>query len=191
MPECVHRLGGVESIAGGDSLGHRHDHRLVSKLRLLDVLKVLLGGELTLREIYHVRRRLAVCAQYAGTCRQPAGVPAHDLNYGDRGNGIHAAVADYLLEGRSNVLRRRAESRSVVGFSNVVVDGLWNTNDADSYILCREVAVQLHNGVHRVISADVEECPDIVAVEHLCNAEVIRFVLVPVLQLESAGAEYR
>ena len=79
----------------------------------------------------------------------------------------------------------------MISFGHVVVDGFGNSHHLDTDILRNKIAVQLHDCIHRVVAADVEKRPDIVAVKHLCYAEVVAFVLVPVLQLKAAGAEYR
>ena len=89
---------------------------------------------------------LAVRAENAGACRQPAGVTSHYLNDGDGRDRINSAVADYFLKGRRYILCRRAESRCVVGLGNVVVDGLGNSDDLNVYPLFGEIAVQLHYG---------------------------------------------
>ena len=79
----------------------------------------------------------------------------------------------------------------MVGFGNIVVDGLGYADDLYVDALRCEIAVELHYGIHRVISADVEERFDIMAVECVEYLNIAFLVLLKIFQLEAARTEYR
>ena len=86
-----------------------------------------------------------------------------------------------------DVLRDRAEAGAAVGDRQVVVDGLRHVDrlDADSRSVLGELR-HLEAGVGRVVAAVVEEVADVVRLEHLDQALVLRAVVLEPLQLVAA-----
>ena len=82
---------------------------------------------------------------------------AHYLDYGHRFDGVYRAVADYLLNGGCHVLRRRAEAGCVVGDRQVVVDGLGYADDPHLRASADKEGGELDDGVHGVVTANVEK----------------------------------
>src|SRR5699024_4470113 len=88
-----------------------------------------------------------------------------------------------------NVLCGAAITGSVVGEHKVVVNGLGNPNKTDGAVDGHGVGAQLGNGVHAVVSANVEHSLNIVFLQDGEDGFVGIFILGKLRQLEPAGTQ--
>ena len=102
---------------------------------------------------------------------------------------VNVRVLIDLHQARCNVLGGAGVAGAVVGAIKVVVDLLGHAHDTALVADLLHVLADLIAGIHRVISAVVEEIADVVLFEYLKDALVIGVVLVGVLHLVAAGAE--
>ena len=70
----------------------------------------------------------------------------------------------------SNIFCRGTKPRAVIGSHQIVVDGLWCAHDTDilNVILCT-VCRKLINGVHRIVSSDIDKTVDFIFAEYIDN----------------------
>ena len=115
---------------------------------------------------------------------------AHDLDDRHGRDAVDARIADDLLRGRGHILRRRAEARRMVGDGQVVVDGLRHADHADVRADMVQIRRELHDGIHRIVAADVDEDLDAVGIERGEDLLVDVGILLKGGQLVAAGAEH-
>ena len=116
---------------------------------------------------------------------------AHDLHNDDHAGVVHVRVLIHLGAGGGDILRRAAEAGAVVGVVKVVVDGLGNAHDPALVARLLHKAADLVTGIHRVVAAVVEEVADVVLLEYLQNALVVRIVLLRVSHFVAARTQLR
>ena len=158
-------------------------------LKFYNIRYELLGVEGTFGKINKVG---ALAARYYGKrCRgsKPACIPAHYLNNCNSLKGINGGVANNLLHRGSYVLCSRAEAGRMVGNHKVVIYSFRNSDNTHLIIvICGELR-ELRHGIHRVVTAYVEEISYIVFFENLDKALVGLGLNVGRLHLLPAGAE--
>ena len=114
---------------------------------------------------------------------------AHDLNDADHARVVHPCVVVDLHAGGGNILRGGGVAGAVVGAEEVVVDGLGYAHDAALIAGLLHILADLVAGIHGVVSAVIEEVPDVVLLEDFKDALVIRIVHIGVSDFVAAGAE--
>ena len=181
-------LGDKAAIGIVDALGYG-DHAAAGLLvDALDVGKERVHVEISLGQVDEVGTR-AVLRRERGGGGQPTGVAAHDLDNADHARVVDVRVLIDLHQARRDVLGGAGVAGAVVGAIKVVVDRLGHAHDAALVADLLHVLADLIAGIHRVISAVVEEIADVVLFKYLEDALVIGVVLVGVLHLVAAGAE--
>ena len=121
----------------------------------------------------------------------PAGVAAHHLEHEHLGRGLRHRrdVERRFAHRRRDVLRDRAETGTVVGHREIVVDGLRHVHGDERIAQSLRDLRHLEAGVGRVVAAVVEEVADVVRAEHLDQPLVLRAILLEALELVAARAE--
>ena len=196
MAEDVDGAGGgtladVGPVGVADALADRDEDGAVFLKLGLDVGDKGVVGEGALGEVDKLGLIAAVEAGAGGGGGKPAGVAAHDLDDGDGGNVVDGDVAGKLGEGCGDVLGGGAEAGGMVGAAEVVVDGFRRAHDGDVKPLLAHELRELGDGIHRIVSADVDEIADIKLPEDLDNLLELGAVLFEGLELQAAGAESR
>ena len=79
----------------------------------------------------------------------------------------------------------------MVGCKKVVIDSFRNTDNSHLKVVILCVAGELVDGIHRVVTAYVEEISDVVLFEYLEHCGISLGVTLGILKLSSAGAECR
>ena len=184
-------LTNVSAIGKMNSLGHRDNNVGVLFERRSYVSKELVHIEVSLGKVNEVG---SDSVYYSSDCRRsgkPARITSHDLNDGNRLCGVYRAVANDLLHGRRDIFSRRSKSGRVVGNDKVVVDGLGNTDDSHLVIVSLRILGKLCNGIHRIVSANIEEVSDVVFLEYLKELFVNLVALSDLRKLLTARAERR
>src|SRR5690348_1327382 len=159
--------------------------------RLLHALQeaVLVEGDLGKQD--DVRWLAGFAAGEARRGRDPAGMPAHDLEdeYFGRGPRHGGDVKRRLASGYGDVLGDRPEPWAAVRVRQVVVNGLRHADAGDRIPQRLADLRDLEGRVHGVVAAVVEEITDVVGAENLDQPLVFRAVLLEALQLEPCRAE--
>ena len=109
---------------------------------------------------------------------EPACIPSHDFHDGDSEGIIDSHIPLQLRKGGGNIFGCRGKTRAVVNLHQVVVNGLWRSDDF--YILKllgTAVPGQLIHCVHGVIPAYVYEIGDIVFPKNINQNPVLGSVL--------------
>ena len=171
MTECVGSaalcsFANVCAVSGADTLGNGNDD-----VRMLFKCFFKIGIEIVeieryFGEIYEVG--LYVRIERGKSCRRrkPACITTHDLYDGNGFYGINGGVAEDLLHGGCDIFCGRAVAGGVVCAGKVVVDGLRYADDAHivADALCE--FGELRNGIHRVVTADIEEITNVKFLEN-------------------------
>ena len=116
-------------------------------------------------------REVNEVGSYAGkrgkgcSCREPACVTPHYFYNRDRLDGVNSRIEEDFLRDRCDILRRRAETGGVIRAGEVVVDCFRNAHHAHFKADGGAIARELCNGIHRVVSADIEEVAYVVFFE--------------------------
>ena len=126
------------------ALGDDHDRRVPGLEPVLHVADHLVDVERALRDEDHVR-----AAGQAGVQRDPARVPAHDLD--DQRPVVAFRRGVQPVDRLHGDVHRGVEAERVVGRAEVVVDGLRHADDGNA------LAVQPRRDAERVLAADHHE----------------------------------
>ena len=104
-----------------------------------------------------------------GAGREPAGGPAHDLDYA-AGAVVGGHAGDVLCDlhhGRGVVLGRATVAGRMVGVGQVVVDGLGHADASHREAPLDCLVMQLVVGILRIVAAGVEKITDVVRLEDI------------------------
>ena len=74
---------------------------------------------------------------------------------------VNRSICCNFADNRSNVFSGTSISGSVVSFYEIVINCLRNTDKTDLAICSGSIAGKLAYGIHRIISANVEEISDV------------------------------
>ena len=196
MPERIHRaalrpLADVATVRRPDALRDGDHHIRMPRLCRTDIREELLRGEAPLRQIDQIRENTRHIAASRRRCGQPPGIAPHDLHHRDRRHRIDRAVPQKLLHCHRNVLCRRTEAGRVVGSHQIVVNRFRDADDAHLPVRAAKICGQLGHRVHRIVSADIEEIPDVPLTEARQQCFVNGGILLRIRQLPAAGTERR
>ena len=173
----------------GNTFGNSY-HALAAVLLhyRFNVVLELVDGERNFGEIDEVCAETLVISK---ACRssQPACMSAHDLNYGDHRGVVNVSVQLKLHHRGSDVLSRAAVTGAMIGAEQVVVDGLGYADDSAFPARLLHELAYLVAGIHRVVTAVVEEVTDIVFLEYFEKSLVIGIVNLFGLELISYRTE--
>ena len=197
MAESVHivvaaaQLAHISAVRHLDALGHGDDYGILLLQKLLGILKELVDIEHCLGQIDGIRSLALLCLGKGGGTCQPPCVTSHDL---DDGDGLFLIVqtqgiADNLLGGSGDVLGGASEAGGVVGEGQVVVNGLGYAQELLLMSLQNRVVGQLLDGVHGIVSADVDECLNLQLVHDFEQLLINLRILMNLGQLIPAGAQ--
>ena len=196
MPKSVgaaysNALTNVSAIGKMNSLGHRdNDVGMLFESRSY-VSKELVHIEVSLGKVNEVGSDSVYYSSDCCRSGKPARITSHDLNDGNRLCGVYRAVADDLLHGGCDIFSRRAKAGCMVGNDKVIVDGLGNTDDPHLVIVSLGILGKLCNGIHRIVSANIEEVSDVVFLEYLKELFVNLVALSYLRKLLTARAKRR
>ena len=109
-----------------------------------------------LGEKYKIWRNSANILRQCSGCREPASVTTHGLDKRNVFAVVDATVAGELGGYRCDKSRCTTKAGGVIGSLEVVVYGLWHTDDTNSASNLRKVARQLVRGIHGIVATDVE-----------------------------------
>jgi hypothetical protein len=176
MPPRRHVAEGVQLAAGGGhrallrrgALGHDDDRGVLLLEPLLDVGADPVDVERALRDEDDVG-----AAGQAGVQRDPAGVPAHDLD--DQRAVVRLGRGVQPVDGVDGDLDRGVEAEGVVGGAEVVVDRLRDADDVEAS------GGQLGRDAEGVLAADRDQRVDAGLLE------VLPDLLDPVVDLHDVG----
>ena len=197
VAERVHIVGAAAGLAHigavrqADALGDGDEHGVLVLEQAAHLRQERLDVKGHFGQIDEIDALAVLALGQRGRAGEPARVAAHDLD--DRDQlllvGEAVAVADDLLDGGGDVLRRAAVARCVVGQGEVVVDRLGHAEEALRLAGEQRVVGELLDGVHRVVAADVDEALDVELVENVEDLDVDVLILVDGGQLVAAGAQ--
>ena len=173
-----------------DTLGNGHHAVALFLIDAVHVSQELIHVEVHLGEVHQVGT-CAVSGSQSGSASQPAGVTAHDLHDADHAGVIDAGVLIDLHAGGGDVLGGGGEAGAVVGAEQVVVNGLGHAHHAAVITNLLHILGDLVAGVHGVITAVIEEVTDVILLEDLQNALVIRVIHIGVRHFIAAGTQSR
>jgi len=159
----------------------------IALVLLLDALLDLRQELVLVERLFRHDQQVDMTAQ-AGGSRQPAGISAHGLENEDFLTRIDVDIQPGLQSGRGDELRRAGKARAVIGFHQVIVDGLraaYETVVLDAHLL--RIFAQRSDGVHGIVAAGVEHGFNVVFVEDLDQLLKIRNIVS--LQLVAAGSQ--
>ena len=113
---------------------------------------------------------------------------SHDLDDRDGFLLVDRGVEDDLADRGSDIFCSTSESRCMVGEDQIVVDRLRNSDEFHVTADLLRVAGELVDGIHGVVSADIEEVTDVHLTE-IVKDRRIDFTLEVCRKLIAAGAE--
>ena len=116
---------------------------------------------------------------------------SHDLNDAD-GGLLHAeglVVTDDFLHAGSDIFCRGTIAGAVVGYRQIVINGLGNAHETLRLVMCRRIIGQHLHRIHGIISARIEQALDIMLLHDLENLLVHILMTFNLGHLETAGAE--
>ena len=174
-----------------DALRDGDDDGLLDEAQVVDPVDERLGVEGDFRQVDEVRAVAVRVIGEHGRSGQPAGVTTHDLDDAEFRFGCTEGlvVADDLLHRGGDELGGGAVARRVVGHRKVVVDGFRDTDEFLVFSVHRGIVGQLLDGVHGVVTADVQEVFDVVLLHKEEHLLIGGFVAFDLRQLVTAGAE--
>ena len=158
-------LTNVCTVCKMDTLGNCDNNIGVLLKSRSYVSEELVHIEVSLGEIYKIGSDSVYDSADSGSGGKPARITSHNFNDGYSLGGVNRAVANDLLHCGGDILCRRAEAGSVVGYNKVVVDGLGHAHDSHLVIVILQILGKLCNGIHRIVAADIEEVSDIIFLE--------------------------
>ena len=174
-----------------DSFGNSDKNlAVIVVIYFLDIRDEVFNVKIGLRQIDQIGTEAGVCRGCCACCK-PARVTSHDLNDTDHRRIIHTCIEVQLHAGADDVASGGREAGAVVRAVQIVVDRLRNAHHAAFITDMLHVLADLVAGIHGIIAAVVEEVTDVVLLEDLKDALIIRFILFIVLQLITAGTECR
>ena len=123
--------------------------------------------------------------------RNPAGVPAHDFKHEYLGRcPCHRGdIVASLADRGGDILGDRTEARAAIGMGQIVIDRFRHTDAHNRVAHFLGDLRNLPRRIHGIVAAVVEEIADIVRLENLDQAFVLRTVLLQALQLVAAGTK--
>ena len=119
---------------------------------------------------------------------EPSGMASHDLDDRDRFFLIDIGIGRDLTDCGSNVFCGTSESRSMISIYQIIVDGLWFADHADRTADTCSIAGKLADGIHGIITADIEEPADIELFKFAEKCRINR-IFKRFRQFVAAGAE--
>ncbi|MPM24823.1 hypothetical protein SDC9_71309 [bioreactor metagenome] len=195
------KLGVTEPVGGGglrlgdkgavwivDPLGHGHHAVALFLVDALHVGQKFFHIELRLRQVDQVGTRTVGCGQ-RGRAGKPAGMAAHNFNDADHSGVIDPGVLINLHAACGDILGGRGVSGAVVRAIQVVVDGLGHAHHAALISCLLHILGDFVAGVHRVVSAVIEEIAHVILLKRLQNALVVGVVHIRVRHFVAAGAK--
>ena len=184
-------LAHVSTVGKTDTLGYSDNQIGLLLEGGTDIVKECLHREYGLRQINEIGSSTAQDTGQSSGGGQPACITSHDFHDGNGRNGVYRTVADDLLHLGCDKLSGAAEAGSVVGAGQVVVDSLGETNHTHIVIVSGDIAAQLFDGIHGIVTADIEEVTNVVLAELLNQSVKERLILCGIGQFLTAGAEAR
>ena len=102
---------------------------------------------------------------------------------------LTSGITNDLLDGSTDVLGSAAVSRCMVGQSQIVVDRLRASDKFDIAACQKRIIRKLFDGIHRIISADIDKCFNIKLIQQRKNLIIDRFILVDLRKFIAAGPQ--
>ena len=166
----------IGTICVVNALGYRHKTMPCVFYDLSDIIQKLFHIKIALRQIDQIGALTCHTGQGGGTSQPPC-VTAHDLYYIDRGCLVDLRILTQLSTGRGNQFSSRTIARTVVSANQIVVDSLRHADHAAGIFNRLQIFGNFIAGVHRVISANIEEIAHIIFAEDFQDLLVFRAVL--------------
>ena len=128
--DMVGKFADISAVGDLYALGHGNDERTVFLELFADIGEEFIDIEDPFGQVDHIYALAVLALGECGGGRKPTCVAPHHLYYGDDGIVVDEAVANDLLGGSGDIFCSRAVAGRVVGYGEVVIDGLGTTHKA-------------------------------------------------------------
>ncbi len=198
MSESIHiiraagQFADISAICQLDTLGNGDNHGFFLLQKFRGMFQELVDVKHYLRQVNQVRSFTLLCPCKRSGTGEPARITSHNLKNGDGFLvviGEAKRIPDDLLGRSRNIFCRASEAGCVIRKRQVIVNRLGHSQELLLMSLDDRIIRQFLDGVHGVVSTDIDESLNLQLVQNLENFLIDFGILMDLRQLKPAGTQ--